>query len=409
MKILLINHYAGSPLHGMEFRPYYMARQWTRLGHQVRIVAGSFSHIRSVQPDNFKGRLKVEYLDGIEYWWYRTSKYRRNGFGRLLSIIDFLVNLRRDAERIAIEFKPDLVISSSTYPMDIWPARRIAKKANAKLVYEVHDLWPLSPIELAGMSKWNPFILWAQAAEDYAYRYADKVVSLLPKALEHMREHGLEPTKFIYVPNGVCEEEWKDPLPLSSEVSEAVRKIRSIGQPIVGYVGTHGLANALDTLLDAAPLLKGHAQILLVGPGPERDKLLKRVREERLSNVTMLSAIPKRQVPSLLQEIDVAYIGWHDNPLYRFGIAPNKLLDYMMAGRPIVHSVNAGNDLVGEAGCGITVAPGSADSVAKAILELTARPLQELSVLGNNGKKFVIQNHLYSTLAQRFIDGVGFS
>ena len=82
-------------------------------------------------------------------------------------------------DRLVAEFRPDAVIASSTYPMDIWVARRIAKKADAKLVYEVHDLWPLSPIELSGMSPRHPFALLCQAAEDAAYRDANKPKELL--------------------------------------------------------------------------------------------------------------------------------------------------------------------------------------------------------------------------------------
>lgn len=387
----------------MEFRPYYMAYEWVRAGHSVMILAGSYSHIRSCQPDDFQGRYGFEMIDQIMYRWYRTSSYQGNGIARVLSIIEFIVHLWRDGKEIARNFKPDLVIASSTYPMDVWPAQRIARLAKAKLVYEVHDLWPLSPMELGGMSKWHPFIFWVQRAEDYAYRHADKVVSLLPRALDYMQTRGLAPDKFVCIPNGVHVEEWSDPLPLSPDVMSHLSQIRAIGQPILAYVGTHGLANALDILLDAAPMLRGKVQIILAGPGPERDRLLKRVRQEGLDNVHMFSAVPKRAVPSLLAAIDIAYIGWHPNPLYRFGIAPNKLLDYMMAGKPVVHSVSAGNDLVAEAGCGLTVPPGDPVAVVQAVLALAALAPEELSEMGQNGRRFVLENQTYSVLAERFL------
>lgn len=390
----------------MEFRPYYFAREWVRAGHRVLIVAGTYSHIRSRQPYELHAYNAVESIDGVTYRWYRTPSYQGNGMGRVRSMLTFISCLWRDARQIARDFKPDLVIASSTYPMDIWPARRIARMAQAKLVYEVHDLWPLSPIELGGMSKWHPFIMWVQRAEDYAYRHADKVVSLLPKALEYMQSRGLASRKFIYVPNGVNEAEWYEPEPLSREVTTCLAQMRVKGLPIVAYVGTHGLANALDTLLDAAHLLKGKVQILMVGPGPERDRLLARVRSEGLLNVVMLQAIPKRAVPCLLKQVDIAYIGWHPNPLYRFGIAPNKLLDYMMAGKPVVHAVNAGNDLVAEAECGLTVPPGDPSVIAQAILQLAQRSPQELAAIGAKGKLFILKNQTYTVLAKRFLDGV---
>nr|HPG80754.1 glycosyltransferase [Piscinibacter sp.] len=165
MNILLINHYAGSPRHGMEYRPYYLAREWVRLGHRVQIVAASWSHVRSVQPSPAGDEVIDETIDGIAYRWLPTPPYGGNGVGRVLNIWAFLKQLWRDAPRWASEFRPDAVIASSTYPMDIWVARRIARLAGARLVHEVHDLWPASPIELSGMSPRHPFILLCQKAE----------------------------------------------------------------------------------------------------------------------------------------------------------------------------------------------------------------------------------------------------
>lgn len=406
MNILLINHYAGSPYHGMEFRPYYLAREWVRMGHRVRIVAGSYSHIRSHQPDLQGLQCRDESIDGVDYRWYRTPHYQGNGLKRVVSMLAFLYWLRRDGRLLASDFKPDVVIASSTYPMDIWPARRIARLARAILIYEVHDLWPLSPMELGGLSRWHPFILWVQRAEDYAYRYADKVVSLLPKALEYMQSRGLAPDKFVCVPNGVDESEWSHPEPLPQAVADCLAQMKAQGLPIVAYVGTHGLANALDDLLDAAASLKGKALILMVGPGPQREHLCERVKKEHLTHVVMLPSVPKRAVPSLLEAADIGYIGWRPNPLYRFGIAPNKLLDYMMAGKPIVHSVRAGNDLVAEAGCGLTVPPGDPDAVAQAVLSLIRLPAEERTRMGQNGRQFVLENQTYGVLARRFLEAL---
>lgn len=403
MNILLINHYAGSPHHGMEFRPYYLAREWVRMGHRVQIVAGSYSHIRARQPEMAGTLVKDEVLDGVAYRWYATPSYAGNGARRVLSMLAFVRYLWRDGRRLADEFRPDVVIASSTYPMDIWPARRIARRAGAKLVYEVHDLWPLSPMELGGMSRWHPFILWVQAAEDFAYRHADKVVSMLPKALDYMCSRGLRASKFAYVPNGVDEAEWAAPAPLVPEVAERIARLRTTGLPIVAYVGTHGLANALDVLLDAAHLLMGDAQFLLVGPGPDRGRLLARVDGEGLDNVVMLPSVPKRCVPSLLAQIDIAYIGLLPEPLFRFGISPNKLMDYMMAGKPVVYAISAGNDLVADAGCGTTIPPGNAQAVAQAVAQLAALPPAERAAMGQKGRQFILKNQTYPVLARRFL------
>lgn len=409
MNILLINHYAGSVCHGMEFRPYYMAREWVRAGHKVQIVAASHSHIRAKQPILEDTAVMDEIIDGIVYHWYKTPSYKGNGIARVRNMLSFMRALWTDAKKIATEFKPDVVIASSTYPMDIWPAQRIAKIAKAKLVFEVHDLWPLSPMELGGMSKWHPFIMWVQMAENYAYRHADNVVSMLPKTLGYMVSHGLNPEKWGYVPNGIDIDEWANPQPLPHDIALELANLRSKGKPIVGYAGTHGLANALDTLLDAAKQMSNEASVVLIGSGPERQHLLRRVVDEKIANILMLPAIPKASIPSFLAAIDIAFIGWHKSSIYKFGISPNKLMDYMMAGRPIIHSVDAGNDPVAEATCGYTVPPGQPEAIREAVLKIAALPLEERIAMGARGKKFILAEQTYSVLANRFLRVIGYA
>jgi len=403
MNILLLNHYAGSPALGMEFRPYYMAREWVRQGHRVMIVAADHSHVRARQP-----RAGDELIDGIAYRWVATPPYRGNGLGRVRNIWAFLRSVWVDTPRLLSEFRADVVIASSTYPMDIWVARRLARRGGAKLVYEVHDLWPLSPIELSGMSRWHPFILLVQAAEDAAYRDADVVVSMLPKVHEHMASRGLDLRKLHVVPNGIALGDWQhEPQALREDVARALAAASEAGRMVVGYAGSMGRPNALDALLDAAVLLRGVAlQFVLVGDGHERARLARRVADEKLDNVSLLPPVPKAQIPTLLAAIDIAYIGWQRVPIYRFGIAPNKLMDYMMAGVPVLHSVDAGNDPVAEAGCGLTVPPESPDAVAAGLRQLAALSADERRAMGQRGQAFVCAHHSYAVLARRFIEAV---
>jgi glycosyltransferase involved in cell wall biosynthesis len=403
MNILYLNHYAGSPALGMEYRPYYLAREWVRLGHRVQMLAASFSHVRSRQPEP-----GAQTIDGIAYRWFATPAYAGNGLGRVKNIAAFLRQVWAAGPQIAHEFEPDVVIASSTYPMDIWPARRIARRAGAALVYEVHDLWPLSPIELSGMSKWHPFAMLCQAAEDAAYRDADAVVSMLPKVQQHMASRGLDLAKLSVVPNGISPDDWqRPPEPLRADVAQALREAGAEGRTVVGYAGSMGLPNALDTLLDAAALLAdAPLRFVLVGSGHEHERLRRRVVEEALHNVVLLPPIPKAQIPSFLAAIHIAYIGWQRVPIYRFGIAPNKLMDYMMAGCVVLHSVEAGNDPVAEAGCGLTVPPEDASAVAEGLRRLAALPAAERAAMGLRGRAFVLAEHTYPVLAQRFLAAV---
>jgi glycosyltransferase involved in cell wall biosynthesis len=403
LNILYINHYAGSPALGMEYRPYYLAREWVRAGHRVQMLAASHSHVRAHQP-----AAGEEVIDGIAYRWYATPAYAGNGLGRVKNIASFLRQVWMDAGRWVREFRPDVVIASSTYPMDIWVARRIARQARAKLVYEVHDLWPLSPIELSGMSPRHPFAMLCQAAENAAYRDADVVVSMLPKVQAHMASHGLDLRKLHIVPNGITLDEWQgEPEALRDDVAQALAAARASGATVVGYAGSMGLPNALDNLLSAAALLKDQPlQFVLVGSGHEQARLMQRVLQEGLRQVCFLPPIPKLQVPRFLAGVDMAFIGWQRVPIYRFGIAPNKLMDYMMARCAVLHAVDAGNDPVAEAGAGLTVPPESPSALAQGLLALAALPLDERRAMGERGRQFVLAHHTYPVLAQRFLDAV---
>lgn len=409
MRILYLNHYAGSPAYGMEFRPYYLAREWVRAGHAVRMLAADFSHVRAHQPQRPDGSAAgswAERIDGVDYHWYPTPAYASNGLGRVRNIAAFLWRTAMDAHRIVREFQPDAVIASSTYPMDIWVARRLARLANARLVFEVHDLWPLSPIELGGMSPRHPFIRVCQAAEDAAYRDADVVVSMLPNVASHMSAHGLDLRRLHVVPNGISPDEWNNATraPLRQDIESQFRDWRAQGRVIVGYAGSHGIPNALEVLIGSAEALRSDRfGFILVGDGMEKAALQDRVRQARLDNVQFFDPVPKMQVPALLENFDIAYIGWHRLPIYRFGIAPNKLLDYMMAGRAVLHSVEAGNDPVADAGCGLTVPPESVDAVVGGLRRLADLGEPGRAELGARGRHYVLTHHAYPVLAERFV------
>jgi glycosyltransferase involved in cell wall biosynthesis len=407
MRILLVNHYAGSPRHGMEFRPYYLAREWVRAGHEVTIVAASHSHVRAVQPE-MAGEPREEVIDGIRYRWLPVPAYQGNGVGRLRNIFSFLRQLHADAKRLVREFKPDAVIASSTYPMDIWVARKLARLANAKLVYEVHDLWPLSLIELSGMSPRHPFAMLCGRAEADGYRDADVVVSMLPCVHEHMASRGLDVRKLHIVPNGFAPEEWRgESMPLDEALAAHLQAERAAGRVVVGYAGSMGLPNALDVLLDAAARVKdAPLSFVLVGSGHEAARLAERAAAEGLTNLRFFPPIPKAQIPTLLGHFDIAYIGWQRTPIYRFGIAPNKLIDYLMASRAVLHSVEAGNDPVAEAGAGLTVAPEDAEAVAQGLLKLAAMSPDERAAMGQRGRAFAMAHHAYPVLAARFIEAL---
>jgi len=405
MRILYLNHYAGSPRHGMEFRTYYLAREWVRAGHEVNIVAADYSHLRQKNP-RVSGKYADEMIDGIRYTWCRTPKYTGNGLGRVRNIFSFLGKVMGLSKRFFSEWRPDVVIASSTYPLDTVPAAWIAGKTGAKLIYEVHDLWPLTPVEVGGMSPKHPFIRLLQWAEDFGYRKADTVVSMLPCAKSYMVEHGMAPDKFVYIGNGVDVAEWQEGGGhLPSGHLGLLAELKTQQRFLVGYAGGHGLANALDYLLDAAEEMQHDpVTFVLLGDGPDKEALQQTARARGLANVHFLPAIAKPLVPQFLAEMDALFIGWRKLPIYRFGINPNKLFDYLMAARPVLHSVEAGNDLVKEAGAGISVAAEDALAIADGVRALMALSPEARRQMGQQGRAAVLERHDYRVLAQRFID-----
>ncbi len=406
MNILLINHYAGSIYHGMEYRTYYLAKEWVRAGHKVLIAASDQSHVRNTKiiiPKN-KSYL-YENIDGIDYLWLKTTKYSKNGVKRAINIFSFIAQLYRFSRIISKEFLPNIVIASSTYPLDIFPAHHIAEITKAKLIYEIHDLWPLSPIQLGNMPNYHPFIMLLQYAENYCYKYCDAVVSMLPKVEKHVKEHGLDLRKLHIVENGICIDDWSNCGETPDKISKEIIKQKQNSNFTIAYVGQHGIANALTNFIKATDILKNEkVSFFLVGKGPEKENLVKLAKDLQLKNIFFFDNVPKTSIPSLLPKFDSLYIGLQKQPLFLYGISPNKLMDYMMSGKPIIQAIEAGNDMVRDSSCGISVSAEDSKALAEAIRQMTEIPESKREEMGKKGQEYVKKYHDYKVLGKKFLD-----
>ena len=417
MNILLINHYAGSPKYGMEFRPYYLAREWNKQGHNTLIVAGSFSHLRRQQPE----KLGHDSIDGINYYWLKTLRYNGNGVKRSMSMLQFvtklwikrkcyLTNNQAIKQSSNQTFIPDIVIASSTYPLDIYPAKKIAKRYGAKLIYEVHDLWPLSPMVIGGYSKYHPFIWVMQQAENYAYKHVDKVVSLLDKAFAHMQKHGLPSEKFACVPNGYDKAEWfsNNNLQLPDDHKFLFDRLKKEGKTIIGFAGGHTASTAMHIFINAAEKLQSHANLafVLVGQGSQKEELVEMARKKQLSNTHFLPAVPKQLIPKIISHFDICYMGGVHSILHKYGTSFNKMTDYMLSQKPIVMSVDEPDSVVQRCGCGIQVEAENVDQVAKAILDIASLSEEERTSMGRKGYDYAIGHLEYATLAKQFLQSI---
>ena len=168
------------------------------------------------------------------------------------------------------------------------------------------------------------------------------------------------------------------------------------------YLGGFSKANALDDLLKAAEEMPDPVHLVLVGSGPLKAEYERIVREKRLTNVSILPLVTKLQVNRTLACADGLYIGAKRTPLYRFGVGMNKIFDYMLAERPILYAIEASNNPVQEADCGISIPPEDPSAIAEAAGRLAALPSSERERMGRNGRRYVEEHHDYRKLAERF-------
>jgi len=390
---------------GMEFRPYYLSREWVKMGHNVTIIAASYSHLRKSNP-NVNRDFQEELIDGIKYIWIKTEKYAGNGVSRAKTMYQFVHRIRDKAESIIASIDPDVVITSSTYPLDTYAGQRIKNKSKKKvvLIHEVHDMWPLTPMLIGGMSKYNPFIMIMQRAENSAYKNSDRVVSLLSNAETYMKKHGLSDGKFSCIPNGIVEDEWNIETEPPRQHVELLNNLHNAGYFIAGYFGGHALSNALGTYLECAKS-SGDDKIcfVMVGDGTEKQKLVKQAKIEKISNVYFLPSIDKSAIPKLMSMVDCLCINSTENELYKYGVSPNKLLDYMMAAKPIVFSISTYNSIVELYDCGICTKPNDENDILVAINSIKNMSINEREIMGANGRTAVMKNYLYPQLAQNFL------
>jgi len=404
MNILYIEHYAGSPTYGMEFRPFYLSREWVKQGHQVTIIGSSFSHLRQRNPE-VKEDFQEETIDGIKYVWMKGNEYK-GSLSRIRDILTFVWKLKCNARRIVKMYHPDLVIASSTYPLDNYPAYKIAKLSKAKYTYEVHDLWPLSPMVIGGYSKWHPFIWVMQRAEDFAYKHVDKVISLLDRAEPHMIEHGLPEGKFVWVTNGYNPEEWTEEA-FNRELPEVHQKAfdRLKGKLIVGFAGGLAASGSLPPLIKAASLLKDmeNLHVVIVGKGPEEVNLKNLVQQLQLDNVTFLPPVSKNMMASLDSHFDICYIAGVKSVLSKYGGAANKLTDYMLCGKPIVNGTDNPEALVEKIGCGLRAEAENPEAMAAIIRRIAEMTNEQRQAMGEKGKVYAKQNRPWAALADKFL------
>ena len=396
--VWIINQYASLPSTGIGGRHRALARELAKRGHNVTLVSARWTHLVH-DAKAAEDAPAEELFEGFRFVRIPVRKYAHaHDKMRILNWFSFAWKITR-LER-ALDEEPDVVLYSSPSLVGFLGAERVARKHGAKLVFEVRDIWPLTFSELGGYSDHHPFIRFIQWIEDRAYRKSDRVISNLPGAVEHMVSRGLSRDKFRWIPNGFSRGDVEQCLPLPPEVSDQLPK----GTFNICYAGTVGAANALHTLVQAADLLKDDEDInfTIIGHGREKGSLKKRVQVMGLTNVHFVDPVPKQMVQSVLKEASVCYLGLTGDSLFRFGVSPNKLFDYLVSGKPIIYGIDSGDYRpVEEFEAGVQVRPEDPVAVAEAIRELKSKTPHELELMGENGRKAAFEYHEYSMLAEK--------
>ena len=395
--LLIINQYASTPKYssGAGERFYYLAPYFNAAGYKVSVVSGSYNHlfIRSPKTDQL---FTEEEIPGGIFYWLRLKNYRGENFiGRLYSWFEFLYKLFF----FKLEEPPHIVIVSSMSLFPIIYGYYLKMRYSSKLILEVRDIWPLTPMELGGYSKNHPFIALMRQIEKFAYKKSDTLVSVLPGFGNHVKEVIKIYKEVTWIPNGISATLQKE-----QDTSGELNLLDSAYFNVV-YTGAIGIANALEYLIEAAGILNAHPhiRISIIGEGPEKNALEAKVKSNSLTNIRFLPKIEKNLVVHILNQSDVCLISWRNKRIYTFGVSANKYNDYMLARKPILSASAILSDPVVVANCGLQVEPENAEAMAKGILQLYHKSDIERDKLGENGKQYVLKHKTYEVLSLKYL------
>jgi glycosyltransferase involved in cell wall biosynthesis len=399
MNIWLLHPFAGGPAGlGRHWRPFWLADAWTRMGHRPLVVSAKFHHLhQQPQAGGFRR------IGNVDFWFLETPRYGDGSLGRLWNNLSFGPRFRLNAARISEQFgRPDLIIASTPHLFFVSAARRVAQRFNAKFWVEVRDLWPESIVALGLAPAGHPLMKVIGWKERSAYRSADRVICLLAGAEAHMTSRGLPAGRFVWVPNGVSDEEIRSalvPQNMAHPIIERINRIREEGKRVVLYAGAMGPPNAMEVVIDAATALAAtnpEIHFVLIGSGISRAQLEQRAAN--LPNVEFQNEVERPVVHAILRASDCAVVSFHKNALYDHGISPNKLFDYcLFTPRTVIaceqKALTGYEDLVT-----LRCAPDDPASLARALIAVLQGPEQPL-----DRRIAATARFSYSELAARYL------
>lgn len=377
-------------------RHWHHTQALSHRGHDVHIVTSYVQHKERTVPAAYRGRRIVrEHQDGVTMWLtYATPGYGRDLRSRLANYLSFATWSAVAALRAP---RPDVALASSPSLPSAAAIALIARLRRVPFIFEVRDLWPESAIAMGLVRGGSPFARVAGLLERFCYRSARHVIALTEGIRDGVIAKGVPPHRVTLVTNGVDSAPPAKPAEHPSIPPDAT---------VAMYVGAHGTYSSLDTVLRAAWLLRARTdlRVVLVGGGDQKPRLKQMADDLKLANVVFVDSVPKSQVPGWLARADICLLPYQDKPLFA-GALPNKVFDYMGAGRPIVAAVPTGEltRLIDIARCGVHITPEDPAALAGAITALADNPAAARE-LGASGQEYVAANYDREALAATVVD-----
>lgn len=350
-------------------RTYEHSREWVNAGHRVTVVTSQPNSPKGRVFDGYRNQLyQVEQVDGIRVvrvWTYMT---RNEGVTkRILDFMSFMVTSFLAAIWVR---RVDVIVVTSPNFFAVWTARAIALLKRRSYVFDVRDIWPES-IRAVGAMRPSRALLLLEKVELYLYRKAAAVTVVTHAFKRNLISRGIAHDKIHVVTNGVDLSKIR-PRPKDAALED---ELGLKGKFVAGYIGTHGMAHGLETLLDAAAILRCHPngdryRILMLGDGAERAMLKEQARSCNLDNVIFLETVLKTEVGRYWSLLDVSIIPLRRSPLF-LTVIPSKLFECMALGLPVLHGVEGESaDIVTSNDVGLTVEPENAEALAAGIMSL---------------------------------------
>lgn len=400
MRVLYFHQHFSTPKGSAGIRSYEMARRLLARGHQVTMVCGSYGGGETGLSSQFINGRRSGCVDGIDIVEFDLAYSNSDGFVRRgLTFLKFAVR----SVGLAFTEQYDVLFSTTT-PLTAGIPGILARWLRGKpFVFEVRDLWPELPRAM-GVIK-NPLVLGAMSVLEWAsYRSAHRLVGLSPGIVDGIAHRGVPRDRIELVPNG-CDlgifggsvEPWRPSGIKSTDLMAA-------------FTGTHGMANGLDAVLNAAAELKRRGRtdikLLLIGQGKLKPGLQTRAAREGLDNVVFHDPVNKTRLAGLMAATDVGMQILANVPAFYYGTSPNKFFDYIAAGLPVLNNYPGWlAELITRSECGFAVPPDDPAAFADA-LEKAADDRELLKVMGRNGRLLAEAEFDRIRLADRWVDWV---